>query len=758
MANRVYHMTGNYYLCAWGTKGDCDMGLDGDCYSCVNRHGGNEYLSYMSGTCTHMVSSADQKVYTHHDDCTGMSDNSKPSLGLNGRYCVCYRDDVVVDLQSEFDYFVSTVSDVASAAAEVAVSDVIHLCVDDFASGTYRITHSGTYVLDCDIEFEPNAPSNADSSANDYDSYGWFPLPSQEETYATGFLDASYVGEYQLGFIAAVTIECDNVVFDLNGHTIEQSRVFYLQQRFFSVFVLNNKNFIEGQGPVFFGAEMKTVSNVIIKNGIIGRSSHHGILARQTSNLLVEDVAFNNFDVAGISMSGFEDVILRNLDIGPNNQECPVTGRYLHARAMLPRYKELVDSHGSDNIVVNGVRKNVKQIIDRLVDAMNMIYNEEILGYEYDAATDELYAMAQLEFGNTARVSDGGVVYGILLNGYGGAVMGLGSAPRFASNVEMESITIHDFVLNPIEKCKFALSNSPFTVRGPFADVFDADVASYVDSDGLLHYVGTPFSDAQLAFARATESWSALSHTDMGKRFQRWTAGEVSLDYTADVMWSCNTDIQLHVNKGPIGLRIDGITDAKLSNIYIDNLLNIGALGDTDKCGSYLKGNGHQDSQVQLGYTGTDNYGMIVINSDNVEVQNDLFITNIESHNGISTGLNILRDADVTFSPNANIAIDNIAAGTQLQAPQSVALPNKIPIACAIQVSLGSLSSNGNVEIDCDNTGDVSVSSACNKLEDGLQYILPYGLYDEELYPLLPVICSAGATILNPSLSFERYS
>ena len=157
--------------------------------------------------------------------------------------------------------------------------------------------------------------------------------------------------------------------------------------------------------------------------------------------------------------------------------------------------------------------------------------------------------------------------------------MGLGSAPRYASDVRMDNINIHDFVLNPIEKCKFKLSNSPFTVRGPFADVFDADVAANLDEDGFLHYVGTPFSDAQLAFARRIESWSALSHTDMGKRFQTWTSGEVPLNYESDVSWSCNTDIQLHVNKGPIGLRIDGISEAYLSRIKIDNLLNIGALG-----------------------------------------------------------------------------------------------------------------------------------------------------------------------------------
>ncbi len=76
------------------------------------------------------------------------------------------------------------------------------------------------------------------------------------------------------------------------------------------------------------------------------------------------------------------------------------------------------------------------------------------------------------------------------------------------------------------------------TVPRPFADVFDADVASYIDSDGYLHYIGTPFSNARLSFARITESWSSLSHTDMGKRFQRWTSGELSLNYANDVMWS----------------------------------------------------------------------------------------------------------------------------------------------------------------------------------------------------------------------------
>ena len=84
-------------------------------------------------------------------------------------------------------------------------------------------------MLDCDVEFELNPPENM---LSDPDSYAWFPRPEQEELYNTGFADDSFIRPYQLGFIAAVTIECDDVVFDLNGHTLEQSNVFYLQQRF----------------------------------------------------------------------------------------------------------------------------------------------------------------------------------------------------------------------------------------------------------------------------------------------------------------------------------------------------------------------------------------------------------------------------------------------------------------------------------------------------------------------------------------------
>ena len=75
-----------------------------------------------------------------------------------------------------------------------------------------------------DITFSPNEhiddtlmPTNEQITAGDYPTV---------KTTPSGF--------YHMGFFAAITIECPNVVLDLNGHMIRQSELHRLQQRFFA--------------------------------------------------------------------------------------------------------------------------------------------------------------------------------------------------------------------------------------------------------------------------------------------------------------------------------------------------------------------------------------------------------------------------------------------------------------------------------------------------------------------------------------------
>ncbi len=79
-------------------------------------------------------------------------------------------------------------------------------------------------------------------------------------------------------------------------------------------------------------------------------------------------------------------------------------------------------------------------------------------------------------------------------------------------------------------------------------------------------------------------------------------------------------NIQMHSIKGTIGLRIDGVENIELNNIYIYNIINYGNLG-SNICG---------DNNIQYGYTSNNAHG-IIINYGN-GIFNNITIENINSN------------------------------------------------------------------------------------------------------------------------------
>ena len=136
----------------------------------------------------------------------------------------------------------------------------------------------------------------------------------------------TFIGPYGMGFFAGFAIESDDVTIDLNGHELAMSKVFHHQQRWFSIIEVGSKAFISGQGPANFGPYMTYANNVEIRNGVVGRSSHHGIHANGFENLYVHDVVIRDFEVAGMALNGFVNVRLERIEVGPVYQEVPVMG------------------------------------------------------------------------------------------------------------------------------------------------------------------------------------------------------------------------------------------------------------------------------------------------------------------------------------------------------------------------------------------------------------------------------------------------
>ena len=264
--------------------------------------------------------------------------------------------------------------------------------------------------------------------------------------------------------------------------------------------------------------------------------------------------------------------------------------------------------------------------------------------------------------------------------------MGFGNAPSQSTNAMIENVYIHDLAISPLEKLKFKTNPLGGATRGPVADVFDImKVADQWDDISTAKYIGTAYSDVQIAMSQFEKSWYVLDHTCFDEGIVAWALDGVSF---ADTYYGgCNTDIQLHINKGVIGLRIDNIVGFNVNNVRIENLVNTGVLGtETDVCGpAYTQGNAHQDPLITAGYTGTEGYGVTITQSTDGSLT-DVSIKNLETHYGFATGVALFKDSSVEFA--GDLLVDNIIAGSQMQMeylrPELMYLPNKIPIACSV--------------------------------------------------------------------------
>ena len=134
----------------------------------------------------------------------------------------------------------------------------------------------GKYLIMEDIIFDFKAPEGyTDGNLDTYNGPDdWWPTLDQIEDYP-GAGDLS--NAYFLGFWAGITIECNDVILELNHHTLAMSEAFYYQQSFFAIISLTSQVFLPSQGPGFFGSAPVAAENVMIRNGKLGLSSHHGM-------------------------------------------------------------------------------------------------------------------------------------------------------------------------------------------------------------------------------------------------------------------------------------------------------------------------------------------------------------------------------------------------------------------------------------------------------------------------------------------------
>jgi len=713
----TYWMSGNLFGCFWSMKAmhDCDMDYDTyQCYSCFefsHSHSFDDVFAVeettsesqykWTGLCVDSVRSADNSVPQTHDDCTEQVENAefKPSIGTDGRFCVCaqpnssplpyYIDDMTLETYETL-WTTNQNSKIEVPTTKTSTNNIVYLYSKDFVSGTYRITEPGTYIIMEDIEFDFNAGDSSDPQD------AWMPTLSQADEYPGA---GQYRDTYFLGFFAGISVETNDVIIDLNQHELKQSEIFYYQQRWFALIELASQQFLPGQGPGFFGHDPQFASNVVIKNGYLGLTSHHGIHGNYNKDLTIENLVVKNFETHGIQLNGFDNVVLNNVEVGPTSQQVYLRAEYGHMRYMLPRLRAIAEENPDGTIQYSGRDEvwTAATLADELEIQLNLAFNYAVYGTVPEDETDSSWVSAKSVFINENGIPYGSVQHGIFLNTEGTSVFNYNlHTTSYSTSISLIDVKIHGMRHKMTEWVRFSYA----------AEVFATAVNSPIDAGACLGdkvatmselevtnppYKGNFITDIWMAMGKLSNNWGILGTLLVGNELLiPWATGED--DYPNYVL-GCNVDPMLHSGKGVLGLRIDGVSDLTINNLEVYDLEDLTPLG-LEVCGEYSRyssteGGGHfrQVKPMQEGFSG-NMVQAIAVNSAQKTIFENINIHDITSHNGPVFGIAIWPSNEVTLK--SDITVYNLYAGIDIEeGTYSYSdRPNKAPEACAVMTYL----------------------------------------------------------------------
>lgn len=533
----------------------------------------------------------------------------------------------------------------------------------DFTNGTYVITTPGTYTLNSDIHFNPRTAQQLGVDA--YSAS--FPSPQQ----LASEYDAKAFG---LGFFAAIVVASDNVEIDLGGHRLEQSAEHALLQRFFSLIEVADRPFVPGQGPSNFGMSFRPAQHVRIHNGVLGRSSHHAVHGNGNVDVVIENIIFQDYEVAAVALNGVTGLIVRNC-VASNRKDVPVLGTFSAAIFIRPFVEYLYTNNVSTTLNLLSGALTVFSVRNSLKTAINAVHADILLTGKINAETHpEEYGL----FHNKLGVLDGNS-YGFLTNSFGVAVNGFPDVPSLgfdlpSRDVLFENITIFNNTasINEIVSLKSGsgVANDPVGAVLQLKNLHPhtqqpLTVSSSSDSDA--EYTGNVVANAQLLVAKAflegqfSSSGLDLSRNSITQNVLDWAeavtnSAQAKLSNLVSLQngWVCNGDSMFHVNKGVIGFKIDATQNVTLRNVNILHLENLGAAGST-LCGDYSQSKSHPLATLH-GYGGAITRGVTFSGTTNAQLEG-FKLHDAVSRNDISVGVDVF-----TGSSHVTTSISDVSA------------------------------------------------------------------------------------------------
>lgn len=474
----------------------------------------------------------------------------------------------------------------------------------DFDHGTYQIKKSGLYVLCEDIVFNPD--------------------PEYLET-STAYTENK---AYAMGYFAAITVECDDVVIDLQGCTIRQSYEHYFTQRFFNIIELGSSPFITSQGPALVNQSVGdypyvSANHCLIINGTIGLSSHGGVHGNNNTGILLQKLSVVDFESCGVQLNGvcnafIDCVTVTGITIAPVRST--TFTMLMHLKAL---QKQVVDGTGSASIDVVLADTTTSKTISRdtvitnlnaMAEALKCPFKEADIAHlatstppSTTMALRTIWEAIQLidgtcadgvdnvpaevsrfvspvsvdkKSGATIAPPDGSAMYGFLIHESGVAIaeLGDGCAQNGGVCCPMQKNTqkccrgSRDVTINNCSVSNIDL-RAQETV-GIFKTAFVRDLTSAVLDIVTIQPESYLEQARVLVNSTNTTPWGvAIQRLLMFSRTEYTYATFIT--ECSDVSFKYNIDIMAHVSKGAFGLRIEDTTGLCVENVVVKDLQNI---------------------------------------------------------------------------------------------------------------------------------------------------------------------------------------
>jgi hypothetical protein len=672
------------------------------------------------------------------------------------------------------------------ANQELHKNKVVEVDQADFASGTLRIKKPLKLKFKENVAFNPNRPELLpDGKIDPNRSMDWFPMGpiAQPEYY-----EASVARAYGMGFFAAIAIESEGVVVDLNQKTLSMHPEFAIMQQFYSHIELSSQPFAPANGPFDFGDDLTAARKVWIKNGVFDNSTHQAIHGNNNTDVRISGITINDYSVAGISLNGSERVVIKSTSMS-GGRPTKVLGAFNSIRLetkLVQGYKAAKGGVISSELQAahDAAKLAVEKVFNDIMSTGSVREHDPL-----DSTTLAAKDVAVIK--NTANLSDA-IAYGIVINPAGNATgkfmeqrekSRFGVLSRKPAKIFIGDGTVIKNVTSAVrevmamspaidESQEFTLAdgtagyNVNAQMRGATGAVLDYErvfnLASPYLGGGLVNtefgkYVGNVISDLQieLAATQNAEPSTALKArlgqinmepafiemkrgTEVGQKLRFLPIGLAEpLDAAAegDRVWLlvdatvntdpahtpfgepvasdivpgdtrglgelefvalANGDIQHHVLKGNLGIRIEGSTGVTLDGVSLGDgvspgVSNHGALGyeytnfETDQAiGWYDDATGGHGAQGAMrGYFGNHSRGLSFAACTDVAIKNTV-VNGVVSHTGPAIGIDVKNDTQgLVFT---NVSVGGVLGGSELTSAEATELgltdktPNWSPV------------------------------------------------------------------------------